>query len=200
MKNRLFSIILAIFLPIVSCIDSKEKKDDSPLGAEAFHVVSIDGDYRIDIPKFMTGTTGLNEEASLQYQSLLKEAYLIIIDEPKSGFEEVYRDLEQYDEKLSAIQNYRNARLQILSRTTKINKKSTPEPLKINGLDAEILEVDAVNSNQNYRTTDRKHDKSGEMHRYQSAFERRSSKDSAIVLKVFLCTAFLSFKVQAMIM
>ena len=144
MKNRLFTIILAIFLPIVSCIDSKEKKDDSPLGAEAFHVVSIDGDYRIDIPKFMTGTTGLNEEASLQYQSLLKEAYLIIIDEPKSGFEEVYRDLEQYDEKLSAIQNYRDARLQILSRTTKINKKSTPEPLKINGLDAEILEVDAV--------------------------------------------------------
>ena len=144
MKNRLFTIILAIFLPIVSCIDSKEKKDDSPLGAEAFHVVSIDGDYRIDIPKFMTGTTGLNEEASLQYQSLLKEAYLIIIDEPKSGFEEVYRDLGQYDEKLSAIQNYRDARLQILSRTTKINKKSTPEPLKINGLDAEILEVDAI--------------------------------------------------------
>lgn len=143
MKNRLFSIILIIFLPIISCIDSKEKKDDSPLGAEAFHVVSIDGNYRIDIPKFMTVTTGLNEEASLQYQSLLKEAYVIIIDEPKSGFEEVYKGLGQYDEELSAIQNYRDARLQILSRTTKINKKSTPESLKINGLDAEIMEVDA---------------------------------------------------------
>ena len=91
----------------------------------------------------MTGTTGLNEEASLQYQSLLKEAYLLVIDEPKAGFEEVYRDLNQYDDDLSIMQNYRDARIKILSRTTEINRKTKPEFLKINGLDAETMELDA---------------------------------------------------------
>ena len=89
------------------------------------------------------GTTGLNEEASLQYQSLRHEAYLLIIDEPKLGFEQVYRDLEQYDDELSVLQNYRDARIQILSRTTKIINKFNSKPFKINGLDAEFLELEA---------------------------------------------------------
>ena len=91
----------------------------------------------------MTGTTGLNEEATLQYQSLLKEAYLLVIDEPKAGFEEVYRDLNQYDDDLSIMQNYRDARLKILSRTSEINHKTKPEPIKIHGLDAEAINLDA---------------------------------------------------------
>lgn len=143
MKSRLFVIISVIFLLITSCIDSKNKKDDSSLGTETFYTVSINQDYKLSIPKFMTGTTGLNEEASLQYQSLLKEAYLLVIDEPKAGFEEVYRDLNQYDDDLSIMQNYRDARLKILSRTTEINRKTKPEFLKIHGLDAETMELDA---------------------------------------------------------
>ncbi|MCK0159883.1 hypothetical protein [Allomuricauda sp. F6463D] len=143
MRNCLFIIFLLTILPMVSCGDSKKQKDDSAMGTEDFHNVSIDGNYQIDIPKFMTGTTGLNEEASLQFQSLLQEAYLLIIDEPKSEFEEVYRGLEQYDDELSVLQNYRDARLQILSRTTQMNRKSTPIPTRINGLDAETLQIDA---------------------------------------------------------
>ena len=91
----------------------------------------------------MTGTTGLNEEASLQFQSLRKEAYLIVMDELKSGFETVFRDLEQYDDSLSVIQNYRDARLQILSRTTQIIDKSPSTSLQIQGLDAESVGLDA---------------------------------------------------------
>ncbi|WP_421812194.1 hypothetical protein [Flagellimonas sp.] len=144
MKNRIPAIIFLLLLSTTSCINSKSKKDDSTLGANSYHTISIDGKYRLDLPKFMTGTTGLNEEASLQYQSLLKEAYLLVIDEPKADFEEVYRVLEQYDDELSVLQNYRDARLQILSRTTKINNKSEPQSLRINGLDAETVELDAI--------------------------------------------------------
>lgn len=144
MKNRIPAIIFLLLLSTTSCINSKSNKDDSTLGANSYHTISIDGKYRLDLPKFMTGTTGLNEEASLQYQSLLKEAYLLVIDEPKADFEEVYRVLEQYDDELSVLQNYRDARLQILSRTTKINNKSEPQSLRINGLDAETVELDAI--------------------------------------------------------
>ncbi|MGN7513835.1 MAG: hypothetical protein ACTHOM_05625 [Allomuricauda sp.] len=141
MKIRFFIIFLASLVSSTAC--KENKKEDTALGMETFRPVSIDGNYTIDIPKFMTGTTGLNEEASLQFQSLIKEAYLLVIDEPKAGFEEVYRDLGQYDDELSITQNYRVARLQLLSRGAKINTKSQPEPLTINGLDAETMELDA---------------------------------------------------------
>ncbi|MBR9855205.1 MAG: hypothetical protein GYB37_11615 [Algicola sp.] len=143
MKNRYFVVFLPFIFLMISCVDSKKKKDGVSVRSETFHTVTIDKNYSIGIPKFMTATTGLNEEASLQYQSLLNEAYLLIIDEPKSGFKEVYRGLGQYDDNLSLLQNYRQARLQILSRTTKVGSKSNPEPLNINGLNAESLEIDA---------------------------------------------------------
>ncbi len=143
MNNRFSVIFLALLLQMVSCKDADQKKEGTSLEKNAFHTVSIDGDYSISIPKFMNGTTGLNEEASLQYQSLRREAYVIVIDEPKKGFEEVYRDLKQYDDHLSVIQNYRDARIKILSRTTEIIGKSEPESIKIHGLVAEALELDA---------------------------------------------------------
>ncbi|MBO0329530.1 hypothetical protein [[Muricauda] lutisoli] len=141
MKIRFFIIFLACLVSITGC--KENKKEDTALGMNTFQTVSIDGYYMIDVPRFMTGTTGLNEEASLQFQSLIKEAYLLVIDEPKAGFEEVYRDLGQYDDELSIIQNYRVARLQLLSRGATINTKSQPETLTINGLDAETMELDA---------------------------------------------------------
>jgi len=144
MNIRTHIFLFALYASTLSCKDAGNKKESAVEGTDTYHTVSIDGYYQIDLPKFMTGTTGLNEEASLQYQSLLKECYLIVIDESKKGFEEVYRELEQYDDALSVLQNYRAARLQILSRTTEITQKSEPKSLKINGLDAESIELDAI--------------------------------------------------------
>lgn len=143
MKNRSAIIFLVLLIQLSSCIDGSGKKKDIDLETDALRTVSIDGEYSISLPKFMNGTTGLNEEASLQYQSLRHEAYVIVIDEPKERFEEVYRDLGQYDDHLSLVQNYRDARLKILSRTTEIIGKSEPKSIKINGLETESLELDA---------------------------------------------------------
>ncbi len=143
MRYRYLVPAIAIVLCLVSCKDSKNKKEVDTFGTDTFHTYSINGNYNIDVPNFMTGTTGLNEEASLQFQSLIKEAYLLVIDEPKADFEEVYRDLGQYDDSLSVIQNYRDARLQILSRTTQITHKSANTSRLIHGLDAESVELDA---------------------------------------------------------
>jgi len=143
MRYRHLVPVIALVLFLVSCKDSKNKKEVDTFGTDTFHTYSINGNYNIDVPNFMTGTTGLNEEASLQFQSLIKEAYLLVIDEPKADFEEVYRDLGQYDDSLSVIQNYRDARLQILSRTTQIIHKSANTSRLIHGLNAESVELDA---------------------------------------------------------
>ncbi|MCR9227405.1 MAG: hypothetical protein NXH90_08310 [Flavobacteriaceae bacterium] len=138
-----FALLFILILSFTACKNFGTNESESGSKDDDFSTLQINNDYQISIPRFMNGTTGLNEEASLQYQSLLKEAYLIIIDEPKAGFEEVFRDLEQYDDKLSVLQNYRDARLQILARTTNITKKSSSISSKMNGLDAESIELDA---------------------------------------------------------
>ncbi|NDV16973.1 hypothetical protein GO009_13150 [Muricauda sp. TY007] len=143
MRTRHTFLFVLLILSCSSCKNFNAEKNDSGPKSQDFNTVAINNEYQINIPRFMKGTTGLNEEASLQYQSLLQEAYLLVIDEPKSRFEEVYRDLGQYDEQLSTIQNYRDARLKILSRTTEINSKSKPRSFKINGLSAEFIEIDA---------------------------------------------------------
>ncbi|MDF0706074.1 MAG: hypothetical protein VX772_02505 [Bacteroidota bacterium] len=141
MKIRFFVVVLTILVPFSSC--KEKKKENNVLERETFQTVTIDGNYKIEVPKFMTGTTGLNEEASLQFQSLIKEAYLLVIDEPKAGFEEVYRDLGQFDDNLSIIQNYRVARMKLLSRSAEFINKPKATHTIINGLDAETLELDA---------------------------------------------------------
>ncbi|UBZ14191.1 hypothetical protein LDL77_00405 [Flagellimonas marinaquae] len=143
MRTKFASIFVLSILFCSACKNFKAKENDSEPKDENFNTVGVNNEYQIEIPRFMNGTTGLNEEASLQYQSLRHEAYLLIIDEPKLGFEQVYRDLEQYDNELSVLQNYRDARIQILSRTTKIINKFNSKPFKINGLDAEFLELEA---------------------------------------------------------
>ncbi|WP_108244630.1 hypothetical protein [Muricauda brasiliensis] len=143
MRTQFASIFVLSILFCSACKNFKAKENDSEPKDENFNTIGVNNEYQIEIPRFMNGTTGLNEEASLQYQSLRHEAYLLIIDEPKLGFEQVYRDLEQYDDKLSVLQNYRDARIQILSRTTKIINKFNSKPFKINGLDAEFLELEA---------------------------------------------------------
>ena len=138
-----FAFLCTLVLCCTACKNFKSDEKDAEAKDEDFNTIKINNEYQISVPRFMNGTTGLNEEASLQFQSLLTETYLIIIDEPKAGFEEVYRDLEQYDDELSVLQNYRDARLKILSRTTEIINKSNSKSFKINGLDAESLELDA---------------------------------------------------------
>jgi hypothetical protein len=58
--------------------------------------IKVEGRYSIDLPSSFTKTAGLNNDASLQYQDISKELYIIVIDEPKSVMEEILtaHDLE----------------------------------------------------------------------------------------------------------
>lgn len=90
----------------------------------------------------MKGTTGLNAEASLQYQNPFKETYTIIIDEPKQDFVDIYKELDQYNEGITLLQNYRKIQLQAFTSTIQVNHQSEVKPMTIHGLDAESVEID----------------------------------------------------------
>lgn len=61
---------------------------------EGEQTVKIENRYSLTIPAFLSETNNLNEDASLQYQNLFKEFYVVVIDEPK---DELHRLLEDYD-------------------------------------------------------------------------------------------------------
>lgn len=143
MKKIAFPLLFFVGFSLTSCIDFKTKKTSSEPKAEDFNTVVINDQYQIDIPRFMKSTTGLNDEASLQYQNIFKEAYTIIIDEPKDEFVDIFKELGNYDDNLSLLENYRDIQLQFFAERMQVNDQSPVKSLKINGLDAEQVEMDA---------------------------------------------------------
>ena len=147
MKNRiivLFVCSLTFTFFFTSCIDFKTKKKEvtETEVAEDFNQVEVNGEYRLSLPKYMKKTDNLNEEASLQYQNIFKETYTIVIDEAKNDFVEMFTELEEYDEGISVIKNYRNVQRQLFSESMYVDKESSPVALEINGLEAEMVDID----------------------------------------------------------
>lgn len=143
MKTILKIIVFSCTFLFVSCLGSGGKETDKTPKLEDFNKVTVNGAFEVSIPKFMRGTTALNEEASLQYQNALKETYTIIINESKAEFVEILKELEEYDDKASPIQNYRAIQLQLLSSTMNMHQQSEPEPNRIHGLESESVEISA---------------------------------------------------------
>lgn len=78
MRKILLLIALAFYA--ISCQNSN-----------TFETINVK-DYSVDIPTNLSKTENLNKEASLQYQNLLKELYIIVIDESKKQVEKAIKD------------------------------------------------------------------------------------------------------------
>lgn len=53
---------------------------------EEFKTITVKNKYSVSIPENLDEATNLNEDASFQYQNLINEYYVIVIDEPKASF------------------------------------------------------------------------------------------------------------------
>lgn len=128
---------------MTSCLDFMAKKEGVAMDSN-FTEIEINHQYGLTIPGYMRETTGLNSEASLQYQNVFNETYTIIIDEPKEEFVQVFRELDQYREDISTIKNYRDVQLQLMAERMNIETEGKPIALKINGLEAEMVELEGI--------------------------------------------------------
>jgi hypothetical protein len=119
----------------------KALADSKPKAVPSEEITVGSGGYKIGIPNHMVSSTELNDEASLQYNDLAEELYIIVIDESKTEFIKTFTDDPEfpYDDKLTPEKNYRMN--QMHSLTGRMNLRGTPEIEKatINGLDAEIV-------------------------------------------------------------
>lgn len=84
----------------------------------------------------MNKTVDLNDEASLQYQNTLREAYVIVIDEPKEEFIETFKMLHQYSDSMSVIENYCATQLSYIKQNTTVSHQAEQTKFTIGGLEA----------------------------------------------------------------
>lgn len=115
---------------------------NEPGGKVEVEQVLINGEYSMDIATYMTKTNQLNDDASLQFQNIFKEAYIIVIDEDAKEFVDVYTGLEAYDSTRSVLSNYADTQVQLLSSGMEVLEKDPIQGTKINGLNAATTRID----------------------------------------------------------
>jgi hypothetical protein len=108
-----------------------------------FEVIGVNDQYSLDVPDFMTTTTALNNDASLQYNDRFKEKYVIVIDESKEEFIEVFKNIGQYDESKSVIENYAEAQAGFIGEGADVIDESDIDYMKINGMAGAKKSLDA---------------------------------------------------------
>lgn len=133
-------VLVAQFATSCNLIEQNTPEDVSI--EEDFTPVEINNIYRISLPDYMNKATDLNEEASLQYQNIFKETYMVILDEPKDELISLFQELGEYDDSLSVAENYRDIQLSFITEDIDLSFQSEPETVNINGLDAEMVALD----------------------------------------------------------
>jgi hypothetical protein len=144
MRHRFFHFpifILTLILSSCSLISSKDEKGDN---VEFEAVSSVDGDFSLRIPTYMTKATTLNDGASLQYQNMFKEVYVIVIGENKQEFIDTFTKLSNYDTTRSPVSNYADVQVQATSAKMNVISKTDIVRSKINGMRAAKMEMDAT--------------------------------------------------------
>lgn len=74
--KKIFLILISAFV-LQSCGSSEGEQE-----------VTIGNRYKLSVPSFLSESNELNDDASLQYQNIWKEFYVITIDESKEEFVE----------------------------------------------------------------------------------------------------------------
>ncbi len=148
-RTSRFLTALSIFsvLAFSSCGggNSREGRDDAgePKEKKIKMEEASANDYKLMVPKHMVKTTDLNDEASLQYQNIYKELYIIVIDEPRDTIIESFKMLGEYDDTKSPVENYRTFLMDQLESNMDIKAEPEIRKEKINGMDAEIVSFNA---------------------------------------------------------
>lgn len=128
-------ILLAGAVLLISCFGAGGRKE------EKVDLVPIRvSDYELSVPSYMK-EGDLNEDASLQFQNIFRETYVIVIDEGKQEIRDVYLSLNEYDTTRSAVDNYTNIQLSLLHESMAIDSLSEIQSLTVNNLEARQVEL-----------------------------------------------------------
>lgn len=107
-----------------------------------FQTATAEGVYTLKVPNYMSATTDLSEDASLQYENLIQDCYLIVIDENTNEFIDIFQELEMLDSTKSALENYTIYQKESISNTMDVTSTSELRELNINGNRGLMIQID----------------------------------------------------------
>ncbi|MDH5381546.1 MAG: hypothetical protein OEW75_11870 [Cyclobacteriaceae bacterium] len=126
MKNSAFLLIIFIL---------------SACGETTFDKTTINNLYSLDIPSFLSKSEDLNDDASLQYQNVFKEFYIIVIEETQEEFHNLVVENEMEDIYSADFEGYTQAVVDILREDIDIYDETTVLDTIINGLSSKKIEI-----------------------------------------------------------
>ena len=110
-----------------------------------FKKVNIEDLYSMKIPDFMTVTTQLQEDASLQYSNPFKGKYVTVLDEKREDVKQFMNDFGLYDNAKSMLENYVDTRLSYLKESgISIFEETELESVMINGRKAYSVQINGT--------------------------------------------------------
>ncbi len=132
MKYLYLLLLLPLTLLCTSCADQQGTK-----------TIAKKNLYELTLPSFLSETSNLNEDASLEYQHLFKEFYVVVIDEPKDEFHQVLIDYDLTETYTSDLEGYTNLILDDMKTALTNPTISEVSEANVNGLPARFVTVDS---------------------------------------------------------
>jgi len=134
-------LVLIITLSIILSCNNLTSSSPENLQQEDFNEVNIDGLYTLSVPKYMKEMNNLNEEASLQYANVFKEAYTVVIHENKDKFINTFKEFGEYNDDLSVVENYSLTHQNFFNEIATVDKIIPYDITTINDLDAKRIKI-----------------------------------------------------------
>ncbi len=108
--------------------------------------VKVKNQYAIDLPDFLSVSTDLNENASLQYKNILKEFYIIIIDESKDEMQKALDNNALQGLYENNLDGYSKLILDNFESNVEVSYQSEKRDTTIHNLKAKLVEYDAISN------------------------------------------------------
>ena len=103
--------------------------------------IEINEDYSLILPDFLSKTDELNPNASLQYQNLDKELFVIVIEEDRQEFTRKILENKVEEVYPPNLKGYTDIVYHSIGETIKISAKTDIEDVEINGLSAKTFTI-----------------------------------------------------------
>jgi hypothetical protein len=118
-----------------------------------YETVRVQKQFSVEIPTMLLEAQTLHEEASLQYQNLLQELYVIVLNESKADINQMIHEEEALSNFTPDFEGYVKLVTENMELRVRLENVSELEDLKINGLNAKIqtFETDIEGHTAYYR-------------------------------------------------
>ncbi|WP_375559151.1 hypothetical protein ACE193_15600 [Bernardetia sp. OM2101] len=104
-------------------------------------VIEINNDYSLELPDFLSTTDSLNPNASLQYQNLDKELFVIVIEEDRKEFTRKIVENNAEEVYPPNLKGYTDIISHSIGETITISARTEIEDLEINDLPAKNFTI-----------------------------------------------------------